>query len=274
MAPTAVVLMALQAALVCTALLMSRQVHGRRTRHRTPVRERPLYEAAFLGGGRERVIEVALLRMHQYGRIGIAPTGRVAIPRGTPPADDVERAILAMADGPAGRSRPPTVSTLRFWAKHDPAVTRVEDRLAAEGLVTRTGPIRMTKTASWTALALAALGVAVDIAAFSPAVAATVLAAGLVPTVPLLLRAHMTRLRTPAGDAELRSLQAADPWRSYQETALVGAVALRGIDAIDAPTLREAMRHVRTKPDAGFWSRVDFGGAFSDGGGSSCGGGS
>ncbi|NUU24200.1 MAG: TIGR04222 domain-containing membrane protein [Streptomycetaceae bacterium] len=265
--------MALQVVLVLTAFMMSRHVRGRRAPQRAPARERDLYEAALLGGGRGRVIEVALLRMNQDGRIRIAPNGHVTIPRGTPAADDVEKAILSTADGPAGRNRPPTVSTLRFWSKVAPAVTHVEDRLAGEGLVTRKGPIRMMKATSWTALLLAAIGVAVDLAAFSPAVAFAVLAGGVVLTVPLLVSAHLTRLRTRAGEAELRRLRAADPWPAYAETALIGAVALGGLEAIDSPTLREAMRHVRARPDAGFWSRVDYGGVFSDGGGggSSCG---
>ncbi|WP_436790436.1 TIGR04222 domain-containing membrane protein [Yinghuangia sp. YIM S10712] len=274
MLPTAVILLALQVVLVLTALLMSRRVHGGRTPQRAPARERDLYEVALLGGGRGRVIEVALLRMNQHGRIGIAPTGCVAIPRGTPAADDIEKAILSTADGSAGRNRPPTVSTLRFWSKLDPAVTRVEDRLAAEGLVTRKGPIRTTKVTAWTALILSVVQVAVGMAAFSSEVAFAVLVGSLVLTVPVLVRAHLIRLRTRAGESELQRLRAADPWSVYQETALVGAVALHGIEAIGSPTLRGAMRHVRSKPEAGFWSRVDFGGAFSDGGGggSSCSG--
>ncbi|MFD9125265.1 TIGR04222 domain-containing membrane protein [Kitasatospora sp. NPDC059571] len=90
-----------------------------------------LYETAYLAGGPDRVVELALVLMAGRGRLHLAHTGWTTVvdPRGR---TRLERALIE-AIGPEGQCR---TAGLRGTVAAHPVVREIGDRLASAGLAT------------------------------------------------------------------------------------------------------------------------------------------
>jgi uncharacterized protein (TIGR04222 family) len=94
-----------------------------------------LYDAAYLAGGCDRVVDTALIVLLESGRVRARRTGElrvVELVRG----DKVESAVLD-AIGTRG-SR--TVGMVRMRAVKDKRITRIADRLVTDGLLSTRAP--------------------------------------------------------------------------------------------------------------------------------------
>lgn len=247
-----------------------------------PNRELDLYDVAFLGEGPTRVVNVALLRMHESGALHISSTGEVTLSGAGSDTDAVQTAIRKYVRSHAG---PTHVGELRDHVKRTPAVQGIGDRLADDGLLLRNDlrPREIAGTASGIMFLLAVPTAIVAILAFpSPINWAIAVGSGLAFLVPFL-GAVLERL-SPAGHARLKRVRRDDLWAGSPENMLLGAVALGGLVAIESELLREAMSHEQAHASAtsaapATWCSTDAvqssgGGSDGGGGGGGCGSGS
>ncbi|MEU5716772.1 TIGR04222 domain-containing membrane protein [Streptomyces sp. NPDC020403] len=210
-------------------------------------RELNLYETAFLAGGPHRVADLALVSMHLRHRLLLAHTGWATVvdPEGR---DEVERTVIR-AIGPEGQSR---IAPIRAAAAAADAVRALADRLVAAGLAVPHG----TRTALESALR-AVRGAAVLVVVLAAAAmlmpgqetgyAGPVAAWFGLPLVLTLGCLAIARVEnhpyspwaSPSGQRWLDSLPA--PVRGADRD-LLAAVAVRGVDALQDPELRAALR--------------------------------
>lgn len=245
-----------------------------------PDRELDLYDAAFLSDGPARVVNVALLRMHESGVAHISSTGEVTLTGAESDLDDVQAAILGHARTSSGTVR---VDELREHVKRTPAVQRIGDRLAADGLLlpAEHQPREVLKTALGIIFFIGIPAAVVAIVAFpSPTGWLIAVASGAAILLPYL-GITVQRLST-AGRARLKEMRKRNPWADIPDSVLLGAVALGGLAVIESELLREAMTqqqaHAATTSAApGVWcssdAGADSGGGGDGGGGGGCGSG-
>ncbi|MGW1881330.1 TIGR04222 domain-containing membrane protein [Streptomyces sp. NPDC001970] len=224
------------------ALHQQRHDHDRDRGH-----ELSLYEAAFLAGGPHRVAELTLVSMHRARRLLLAHTGWATVvdPEGT---DDLERSVIR-AIGPDGRSR---TAAIRHATAAAGAVHALADRLVTAGLAVPDAARAVMASAVRAVWAATALTLALAAAALlmlpqeqsPPGHVAAWFALPLVLTLGCLGIARVeihpyTRWASPAGQRLLRAL----PTRPAGggERAVLTAVAVRGIRALDDPALRAAL---------------------------------
>ncbi|MGW9447577.1 TIGR04222 domain-containing membrane protein [Streptomyces sp. NPDC055632] len=103
---------------------------------RTPEQRLDLYELAYLHGRGERVVQIALLRMHAGRRLEArrVPKRRVALrPLGRGPRDETERTALDLAARAADEEgNAPWPLRARY---DEPAIRALRDRLVLDGLL-------------------------------------------------------------------------------------------------------------------------------------------
>ncbi|MER5767246.1 TIGR04222 domain-containing membrane protein [Streptomyces sp. NPDC001985] len=232
---------------ICSTALLAGLLATRLGRPGVPPGRRveDVYEAAFLGGGPGRVVDVALTALHQDGRLLIGGPGIVSERR--PVAGDaVERAVLdALAVAPNG-----SLERLRQTVMRDPVVQAIGDRLAADGLMTAPTPGRRTLSGCGRALGLVTAwsipaAVALNVVAFvreweRPEVpfAVLVLPALVLGQVAGFTVASRARARiTPAGKEAL----AAHGAKHLATEAPPRLVAIKGARGVPDPALRTVL---------------------------------
>lgn len=219
-----------------------------------------LFETAYLAGGPERVVDLALLLMARRGRLHLAHTGWTTVVR--PAARNALEDEVFAAVGPEGQC--PTAELRRAVAE-GAAVQEIAARLARAGLAVpaqvreRTAAaVRSVWYALW--LTVACLGLALGTGyahatghGRSPAALAAWFGLPLILTSGTLLMSRIdvypyTRWAAPAGQEVLRALggpaalnrAADDPWH-----ASLTEVAIGGTAAVRDPRLRAALRPPR-----------------------------
>ncbi|MFI1397025.1 TIGR04222 domain-containing membrane protein [Streptomyces sp. NPDC020681] len=240
------------AGLSCARLCIASVASARPTRPAPAAkRELSLYEAAFLAGGPQRVTELTLVSMHRRRMLLLAHTGWATVvdPDGE---DELERSVIG-AIGPAGQAR---IAAVRAAASAADAVRTLADRLVHAGLAVpdaaRTNvasAVRTVQAATVLTLALAATALLMlpqDHASRGPVLAWFVLP--LVLTLGSLAIARIevhpyARWASPDGQRLLGTL--ADHGHGG-ERAVLTAVAVRGVGALDDPQLRAALASGRT----------------------------
>ena len=98
------------------------------------------YDAAFLSGGPNRVIDTALAVLLESGRIRARRSGELAVVDPTR-RHEVEAAVLDAVGPNGGR----TAAMVRLRAGADERVTRIGERLAAGGLLSGRRSRRRTR---------------------------------------------------------------------------------------------------------------------------------
>jgi uncharacterized protein (TIGR04222 family) len=213
-----------------------------------PLPERvDLYEAAYLAGGPERVVDLTLVTMAEHGRLHLAHTGWTTVVEASA-RTELERAALE-AIGPEGQC--PT-SELRAALASGPTVQQLAGRLAAAGLAVPkalredvAAAVAAVRRAGLTTLAL--LAAALCTVGRGDGAAAPLLAWFALPLVLAggtlaLARIELypvTRWAAPNGQALLRALR---PRRTVRSTDLLLAVAVAGLSAVSDRRLRVALR--------------------------------
>lgn len=210
-----------------------------------------LYETAYLAGGPARVVDLALVRMAEPGRLHLAHTGWTTVvdPQGR---SRLERALIT-AIGPEGQCR---TAQLRTALAAHPTVRDIGDRLALAGLATpaavREHALRAIRHVRYALLGAAAMLVlTVLLAAPDGAAARTAVAWYALPLVltgGTLMMARVdvhayTAWAAPAGQALLRALGRRHPCHVETADDRLTAVAICGPDAIGDPRLRAALGH-------------------------------
>ncbi|MDH6117184.1 TIGR04222 domain-containing membrane protein [Kitasatospora sp. GAS204B] len=216
-----------------------------------------LYETAYLAGGPERVVDLALVLMNGRGRLHLAHTGWTTVvdPQGR---SRLERALISEI-GPEGQCR---TAELREALSEHPTVAEIGARLSLAGLATPAGIRESTMLAVRQvrqALLLSAVLLVAAMTLTGPGrhdSAATLawFSLPLILTTGTLLMARVdvhpyTRWAAPAGDQVLRELRRR-PRRASSEGAgtrdaerlLLTAVAIDGADALQDARLRMALR--------------------------------
>ncbi|WP_051939859.1 TIGR04222 domain-containing membrane protein [Phaeacidiphilus oryzae] len=237
-----------------------------------------LFDAAYLAGGPERVVDLVLVRMALRGRLLLAHTGWTTVAR-PEPADELEEAAFA-AIGPEGQCR---TEELRQALAADPAVLEIAIRLAGAGLAVpswvrerTSSAVRAVRHAMWLtvlcllmALLTGSLGIGAGHS--RPSAVASWFALPLILTTGTLLMARVdvypyTRWAAPAGQELLRRLGGMRRSRRGRRDSLPGrrwtaggrseslaAVAVAGAAAIRDPLLRAALRPPRRWAAAADW---------------------
>jgi uncharacterized protein (TIGR04222 family) len=224
-----------------------------------------LFETAYLAGGPERVVDLALVLMARRGRLHLAHTGWTTVVR--PEARNALEDEVLTAIGPEGQC--PTAE-LRQTVTAGSAVQEIGARLARAGLAVpavireRTAAaVRSVWYALWLTLGCLVLGLAAAYAEGSahdhaPSSVAAWFGLPLILTSGTLLMSRIdvypyTRWAAPAGQEVLRALGGParrtpalsrppeEPWQiSLTEIAISGASAVRD------PRLRAALRPSKT----------------------------
>lgn len=238
-------------------------VSGMPMRDRSPEacfaeREPDLFDAAYLAGGPERVVDLTLVRMVAKGVLHLAHTGWTSVAR-PHPQNELEAAVLT-AIGPEGQCR---TEELRREVAHGAAVHEIADRLTRWGLAvapgTRDTLAQAVAGVRWSLVATlglfaAALGAAGARDLTGARIGLAALAAWF--TLPLVLSAGtllMARIEVypvtpwaaPPGQDLLRGLRAgarrarAGGFRGADQTL---TLILRGPSALREPYLRAALR--------------------------------
>ncbi|MGW6916707.1 TIGR04222 domain-containing membrane protein [Kitasatospora sp. NPDC054939] len=212
-----------------------------------------LYETAYLAGGPERVVDLALVLMASRGRLHLAHTGWTTVvdPQGR---SRLERAVVATV-GPEGQCR--TADLRRAMAAH-PTVLEIGSRLALAGLATPAvvrrsslHAVRQVRHALLLSLGLLAAALATGRLTGGDALAALAwFSLPLILTAGTLLMARIdvhpyTRWASPIGQ---EVLQAVRPPHQHgiaddEERELLTAVAMVGPSALPDPRLRAALRY-------------------------------
>ncbi|WP_329568418.1 TIGR04222 domain-containing membrane protein [Kitasatospora sp. NBC_01266] len=214
-----------------------------------------LYETAYLAGGPERVVDLALVLMNSRGRLHLAHTGWTTVvdPHGR---SRLERALISEI-GPEGQCR---TTELREALSEHPTVAEIGARLSLAGLAT---PAAIRES---TLLAVRQVRQALLLSAVLLVAAMTLTEPGhqqgaatlawfslpLILTTGTLLMARVdvhpyTRWAAPAGDEVLRELRrrprrSSGAGASDAERRLLTAVAIDGADAHPDARLRMALR--------------------------------
>ncbi|MFI9271650.1 TIGR04222 domain-containing membrane protein [Kitasatospora sp. NPDC052896] len=220
-----------------------------------------LYETAYLAGGPERVVDLALVLMSGRGRLHLAHTGWTTVvdPQGR---SRLERALIATI-GPEGQRR---TAELRAELAGHPTVVDIGARLAMAGLATP-APVRestvlaVRQVRQALLLSVVMVVAAMSLAGPDQADLASALAwfsLPLILTTGTLLMARVdvrpyTRWASPAGQEVLGSVRLPRPGDGPDESAraekrLLTAVAMGGPDAVPDPRLRAALRPLRRGP--------------------------
>ncbi|MEY9939787.1 TIGR04222 domain-containing membrane protein [Streptacidiphilus sp. MAP5-52] len=222
-----------------------------------------LFDAAYLAGGPERVVELTLVRMVAKGVLHLAHTGWTSVAR-PHPQNELEAAVLT-AIGPEGQCR---TDELRREVAHGAAVREIADRLTRRGLAvapgTRDTLAQAVTGVRWSLVATlglfaAALGAAGARDLTGARIGLAALAAWF--TLPLVLSAGtllMARIEVypvtpwaaPPGQDLLRGLRAgtrrARAHRAHSRSAdQTLALILRGPNALREPYLRAALKPSR-----------------------------
>ncbi|MBO1415687.1 TIGR04222 domain-containing membrane protein [Streptomyces sp. FH025] len=216
-----------------------------------------LYETAYLAGGPDRVVELALVLMAGRGRLHLAHTGWTTVvdPKGR---SRLERAIVATV-GPEGQCR--TDELRRAMAEH-PTVLEIGARLSVAGLATpalvqRNTVVAIRQVRHALLLSLLLLAAALSLSGFAgdgdTVTPFAWFSLPLVLTSGTLLMARVdvypyTRWASPVGQEVLREVR---PARQHgladdEERELLTAVAMNGPDALPDARLRAALRPHRT----------------------------
>jgi DNA-binding MarR family transcriptional regulator len=96
-----------------------------------------LYDAAYLAGGSDRVVDTALAVLLESGRVRAQRTGELSVVEPVR-GNEVEAAVLD-ALGTRGRR---TAGMVRMRAGKDKRITRIADRLVTAGLLSTRAPAR------------------------------------------------------------------------------------------------------------------------------------
>ncbi|MEV7782787.1 TIGR04222 domain-containing membrane protein [Kitasatospora sp. NPDC088351] len=214
-----------------------------------------LYETAYLAGGPDRVVELALVLMSSRGRLHLAHTGWTTVvdPKGR---SRLERAVVATV-GPEGQCR--TADLRRAMGVH-PTVLEIGGRLTLAGLATPASVqqntvlvIRQVRQALLLSLVLLAAALAVGGAADGDTLVPLAwFSLPLILTSGTLLMARVdvypyTQWASPVGQEVLREVR---PARQHglvddDERELLTAVAMIGPAALPDARLRAALRPQR-----------------------------
>ncbi|WP_377268951.1 TIGR04222 domain-containing membrane protein [Peterkaempfera sp. SMS 1(5)a] len=209
-----------------------------------------LYETAYLAGGPERVVDLAMVLMAAQRRLHPAHTGWTTVvdPQGR---DGMERDLIT-AVGPDGQCR---TGDLRQALVESPAVREIGARLALAGLATPAAVreravdavSRVRRSLLLTVVLLGAcLGLGEGGGGQLPAVLSwfslpLILGSGTLLMSRVDVRPY-TRWATPAGREVLREVRIPGPG---DERQLLTAVAVSGPSAVPDPLLRAALRAPR-----------------------------
>ncbi|MEW2485421.1 TIGR04222 domain-containing membrane protein [Streptomyces sp. NPDC048411] len=211
---------ALFAATACLTLSGRRLLPWRRRKHAS---ELGPYDAAFLAGGPERVVEAALHTLWgSDNNVVIGSGGRLRLPEPwTEPEHPVERAVVEKWRT-AGSTTP---TLLRVRAVRAGAVREIGDRLVSYGLL-MTPPRARARLFAARALVAVVCGTAV-LAAFAVPHGLRQTAPYLVVGLSCLAVRVLCPARgplTPTGRRRLATLRASEPWAA----AALGAVVFDG----------------------------------------------
>ncbi|MDH6113290.1 uncharacterized protein (TIGR04222 family) [Kitasatospora sp. MAP12-15] len=218
-----------------------------------------LYETAYLAGGPERVVDLALVLMSGRGRLHLAHTGWTTVvdPQGR---SRLERALISEV-GPEGQC---LTAELRANLAEHRTVQEIGNRLALAGLATPAAirentvlALRQVRQALLLSLVLmaAAMSLATPVGGDATASALAWFSLPLVLTTGTLLMARVdiqpyTRWAAPAGQEVLEAVRLphrlSGPGATAQdEKRLLTAVAMGGPDAVPDARLRAALRPLR-----------------------------
>ncbi|WBB62279.1 TIGR04222 domain-containing membrane protein [Streptomyces sp. WMMC500] len=201
-------------------------------------RELTLYEAAFLAGGPQRVVDVTLVSLARERRLLLAHTGWATVVE-SEGRDPVESAVIAAA-GPGGQS---TIPAIRAAACSADALRDLDDGLAAAGLAVPApirsavrAAVRHVRVAGVVVLGAGTAALALRAPAEEPIAGWFVLPLILVCGCLAIARLEVgeyTRWATPDGRGLLATLDEAD-------SPLTG-LAVRGPAALPDPEMRAAL---------------------------------
>ncbi|GAA1217116.1 hypothetical protein GCM10009665_03760 [Kitasatospora nipponensis] len=217
-----------------------------------------LYETAYLAGGPERVVDLALVLMSGRGRLHLAHTGWTTVvdPQGR---SRLERALISEI-GPHGQCR---TAELRESLADHPTVAEIGSRLSLAGLATpvtvrESTALAVRQVRQALVLSVVLLTGAMTLASPVEGNAAATLAwfsLPLILTTGTLLMARVdvhpyTRWAAPAGQEVLRGIRLPQSPSGRGEAAdaerqLLTAVAMGGPDAVPDARLRAALRPLR-----------------------------
>ncbi|WP_436496019.1 TIGR04222 domain-containing membrane protein [Actinokineospora sp. HUAS TT18] len=235
-------------------------------------------ELAYLAGGARRVVETAVARLIDQGRIRPSRKGTVRVVEGSTPTDPLDRAVLSDVTRYGDR----TIGLLVDKVSQDDAVRGVGDSLARKGLLVGEAAAR----ARWGALPLVVLfviGAARWINGISDGrpvgwLSLALLATGL---ATVLVYRKTVPMRTYSGERVLREATPRGRRVPSEEAVLAGAagvvgvVALSGLGAHPDEEINTALASSRNSGsyDGGSSSGGSGSGCSSGGGGGGCGGG-
>ncbi|GGS50403.1 MULTISPECIES: TIGR04222 domain-containing membrane protein [Actinokineospora] len=238
-----------------------------------------VHELAYLAGGPRRVVETAVARLLDLGKLKASRNGTVRVVAGATATDMVDRAVLTDAKRYSNR----TVGLLVDRVGRDDTVRAVRTSLAVKGLLVDGGAMR-ARLAAVPALVLLVVGVARWVNGISKGYPVGWLTVGLIVTAVVTVALYRAPLseRTYAGERVLGQARGKSRPGAGTEAALLGgattAVLFAGLTAYPDPEISTALAATRAS-GAGLGSSGSSGYACSGasscsgGGSSSCGGG-
>lgn len=244
-----------------------------------------VHELAYLAGGPRRVVETAVARLLDLGRLRASRNGTVRVVAGATATDTVDRAVLGDAERYANR----TISLLVDRVGRDESVRAVRTSLVNKGLLVDGGAMR-ARLAAVPALVLLAVGIARWVNGVAQGYPVGWLTVGLIVTAVVAIALYRAPVaeRTYAGERLLRQAKAPARGGVSTEAALVGgattAVLFGGLAAYPDPEVSTALVAAKS----GSWSAgagtsshsghscsgssAHGGGSGGDSGGGGCGG--
>ncbi|MGW5054499.1 TIGR04222 domain-containing membrane protein [Actinokineospora sp. NPDC004072] len=236
-----------------------------------------VHELAYLAGGPTRVVETAVARLLDLGKVKANRTGSIRVVAGATATDLVDRAVLQDTKRYAYRSVGPLVGQVA----RDDAVQAVRSSLVGKGLLVDGGAMR-ARLAAVPALVLLVVGVARWVNGIAEGYPIGWLTVGLVVTAVVAIALYRAPLseRTYAGERVLAQARGKSRPGAGTEAALLGgattAVLFAGLAAYPDPEIGTALAASRmsTASSTGGSSAGSScsGGSSSCSGGSGCGG--
>jgi uncharacterized protein (TIGR04222 family) len=248
---------------MCVGYVLAARRAATAEAERQAAAERPLdpYEAAYLAGGAQRVVDTAVMSLASAGRVRVSRDGTLDVV--TEESDHEVEAAVAASIAAHPRCR---IGQVRERVQPDRRVVAVRDRLRDAGLLTGPETRRAMRRPVWVFAGLAALGLArlAEGLGRGRPVGFLILAL-LVTGAAAVVLVFLVPIRTAVGDRVLARLQASTerPYR-YAGTAPAPAVAVGAVAVFGTYTMVDGDLH------KALFSSAD---SSSAGGGGGCGGG-
>ena len=224
-----------------------------------------VYQAAYLAGGPNRVVETAIAGLALREQILVARQGRLTAVHGATPFGPVEAAVCQELTMTSTASRTRVSSRLR----HHPVVEAIAEQVRSRGLVLAPARAMIWRLVLFVPVAVWGVGLVraingANLGRPTGNLTALLFASAIATVILLLARRGAGHQPSAAGRAAVRQLRRQHRAAPEADIAVqVAGVAVLGFTALADPALRSAL-----SPSTG--SGGDSGG---DGGGGGCGGG-